>query len=213
MNRHEPSAPTINVLAVDDHPVLLDGIVLALSDEPDMALVAQATDGSSAIAQFRLHRPDVTLMDLQMPDMSGIDVLRVIRHEFPVARVIMLATHPGDSQVTTALKAGAAGFLLKGMLRKDLRNTIRAVYSGRRVIPPEVVLAVAEHVTDGPLSAQEIDVLKGVARGRGDKEIGADLQIAEDAVKLHLNNILVKLQTQDRGDAVLLALKIGILEV
>ena len=203
----------IRVLAVDDHPLLLDGIVSALSDQPDISLVAQAVDGRSAIQQFRLHRPDVTLMDLQMPDMSGIDAMRMIRVEFPAARIVMLTTYRRDAQVVSALKSGAVGFLLKGTLRKELRETIRAVHSGRRVIPPEIGVVLAENVSGSALSTREIAVLRSVARGHSNREIGLQLHITEETIKSHIKSILGKLDAEDRAHAVMVALKRGILEV
>jgi len=203
----------ITVLAVDDHPLLLDGIGAALTDQPDMELVAVASDGRLAIEAYRRHRPDVTLMDLQMPGIGGLEALQTIRAEFPEARIVVLTTYRGDVQVTSALKSGAAGFLLKGMLRKDLRDTIRAVHAGKRVIPPDVAVELAEHAGDGVISAREIEVLKCVARGESNNEIAVHLHIAETTVKAHMKNILLKLDAKDRTHAVMVALKRGILQV
>jgi len=210
-----PDSPTppITVLTVDDHPLLRDGIAAALASQPDMRLVAEAVDGPTGIEQFRQHRPDVTLMDLQMPGMSGLETLRAIRKEFPEARIIVLTTYRGDAQVMSALQSGAAGFLLKGMLRKELRDTIRAVHAGRRVIPPEVASVMAEHIGDDGLSEREINVLKSVARGNGNREIAVELGVSEDTVKAHMKRILVKLEAKDRTHAVMVALKRGILDV
>jgi DNA-binding NarL/FixJ family response regulator len=203
----------ITVLAVDDHPLLLDGIGAALTDQPDMELVAVASDGRLAIEAYRRHRPDVTLMDLQMPGIGGLEALQTIRAEFPEARIVVLTTYRGDVQVISALKSGAAGFLLKGMLRKDLRDTIRAVHAGKRVIPPDVAVELAEHAGDGLISAREIEVLKCVARGESNNEIAVHLHIAETTVKAHMKNILLKLDAKDRTHAVMVALKRGILQV
>jgi len=203
----------ITVLAVDDHPLLLDGIGAALADQPDMELVAVASDGQLGIDAFRRHRPDVTLMDLQMPGVGGLEALQTIRREFPEARIVVLTTYRGDVQVMSALKSGAAGFLLKGMLRKDLRDTIRAVHAGHRVIPAEVAVELAEHAGEGALSTREIEVLKCVARGEANHEIAVRLHIAETTVKAHMKNILSKLDAKDRTHAVMVALKRGILQV
>jgi two-component system NarL family response regulator len=203
----------ISVLAVDDHPLLLDGISAALADQPDMALVAVAADGPAAVEAYRRHRPDVTLMDLQMPGMSGLEALRIIRQEYPEARVVVLTTYRGDAQVRSALQSGASGFLLKGMLRKDLRETIRAVHAGQRVIPAEVAIELAEHAAAGVLSPREIEVLRFVARGDANREIADQLHITEDTVKYHMKSILSKLEAKDRTHAVMLALKRGIIQV
>jgi two-component system NarL family response regulator len=213
MNEFEQASHVITVLVVDDHPLLRDGIASALENEPDMRLVAEAVDGKSALEQFRIHQPDVTLMDLQMPGMSGIEALRAIRGEFPIARVIVLTTYSGDAQVLNALKSGASGFMLKGMMRKELRETIRAVHAGGRVIPPEVAVELATHAGSGVLSAREIEVLRWVARGLGNKEIAAELHISEDTIKAHMKSILSKLEAKDRTHAVMIALRRGILDV
>jgi len=205
--------PRITVLTVDDHPLLRDGIAAALADQPDIVMVAEAADGPTGVEQFRQHRPDVTLMDLQMPGMSGLEALRAIRREFPAARIIVLTTYRGDAQVMSALQSGAAGFLLKGMLRKELRDTIRAVHAGHRIIPPEVATVMAEHIGDDGLSEREISVLRSVARGNGNREIAAEIGVSEDTVKGHMKRILVKLEAKDRTHAVMVALKRGILDV
>jgi two-component system, NarL family, response regulator len=203
----------ISVLAVDDHPLLLDGIHAALEDQPDMRLVAVAADGQAGIDAYRRHRPDVTLMDLQMPGLGGLDSLRAIRQEFPNARIVVLTTYRGDVQVMDALKSGAAGFLLKGMLRKELRNTIRAVFSGQRVIPPEVAAELAEHAGADVITIREVEVLRCVARGESNLEAAEHLHISETTVKAHLKSIFTKLDAKDRTHAVMLALKRGILQV
>jgi len=208
----EASRP-ITVLSVDDHPLLRDGIAAALANTPDMQLVAEAADGLAAIEAHRRYRPDVTLMDLQMQGMSGLEALRIIRQASPDARIVVLTTYRQDAQATAALKAGASGFLLKGLLRKELRDTIRAVHAGRRVIPPEVAVDMAQHAGESGLSAREVQVLKCVARGNSNREVAVVLGVAEDTVKAHMKTILAKLDAKDRTHAVMLALKRGILEV
>ena len=207
------SPDPIRILTVDDHPLLRAGIEALVSSEPDMLVVAECSSGRDAIQQFRKHRPDVTLMDLQMPGISGLDALRTIRGEYPQARIVVLTTYRRDAQVMSALKSGASGFLLKGMLRKELRDTIRAVHAGRSVIPAEVAVELAEHAGAGELSAREIEVLRCVARGDGNREIAAQLHITEDTVKAHMKNIFSKLDAKDRTHAVMVALKRGILQV
>lgn len=213
MSGHESGGKRISVLAVDDHPLLLDGITAALSGQQDMELVAVAADGQTGIEAYRRHHPDVTLMDLQMPGVNGLEALRAIRQTHPEARIVMLTTYRGDVQVMSALKSGACGFLLKGMLRKELRETIRAVHAGQRVIPAEVALELAEHAGAGVLSSREIEVLKCVARGAGNREIAMQLHITEDTVKAHMKSIFTKLEAKDRTHAVMVALKRGILQV
>lgn len=213
MSSNKPSARPIRVLAIDDHPMLREGIAAALADQPDMQLVAEAADARAGIEQFRLTRPDVTLMDLQMPDMSGIDAIRIIRDEFPDARILMLTTYQGDAHISSALRAGACGFLLKDTLRKGLREAIRAVHAGRRVIPPDVAVVLAEHVTDELLSLRELDVLREAARGNANKSIAVELGISEDTVKAHMKSILAKLGANDRTHAVVTAIKRGIIEI
>jgi len=176
-------------------------------------LVAEASNGREAIEQFRKHQPDVTLMDLQMPEMSGIDALSAIRGEFPDARIIVLTTYAGDVQVMRALKAGARGFLLKGLLRKELLETIRAVHAGQKRIPSEVAAEIAEHAADDALTSREIEVLKLIAGGNANKEIAARLSITEETVKGHVKNILAKLGANDRTHAVTIGLKRGIIEL
>lgn len=213
MTQDSVSPSVITVLAVDDHPLLLDGIGVALADQPDIKLVAEATDGHAAIEQFRKHQPDVTLMDLQMPKMGGLEALRSILTEWPEARIVVLTTYRGDAQVLSALKSGARGFILKGMLRKELRETIRAVYAGRRVMPPELAFELAQHAGEEALSPREMQVLKELARGNANREIAAILNVTEGTVKAHMKSIIAKLDAKDRTHAVLIALKRGILEV
>ena len=203
----------ITVLVVDDHPLLRDGVAFALSGEPDMRIVANAHDGRSAIAAFREHRPDVTLMDLQLPDMSGIDAMRAIRAEFPAARILVLTTYRGDAQVANALKQGASGFLLKASLRKELRDAIRAAREGRRVISPDAAADLAEYIGGDMLSERELQVLNRVARGLGNKQIAAELGVSEDTVKSHMKSILSKLDVSDRTHAVVTAVKRGIIQL
>jgi DNA-binding NarL/FixJ family response regulator len=203
----------IRVLTVDDHPLLREGIAAVLESQPDIELVGEATSGTEAVESFREHRPDVTLMDLQMPEMNGIDAIEVIRGEFPNARIVVLTTYKGDAQALAALRAGASGYLLKNMLRKDLLETIRAVHAGRRRIPPEIAAEIAEHALDEALTEREIEVLRRVAVGGANKQVAAQLFISEETVKAHMKSILAKLGAKDRTHAVTIALKRGIIEV
>ena len=201
----------IRVLTVDDHPLLREGIAALIETEEDMELIGEASNGREALEQFRKLRPDVTLMDLQMPEMSGIDAISAIRGEFPDARIIVLTTHPGDFQVSRALKAGARAYLLKGMLRKELVETIRAVHAGQKRLSSEIAAEIAEHATDCDLTPREIDVLRFVAAGNANKEIAAQLSLTEVTVKSHIKNILSKLGAKDRTHAVTIGLKRGII--
>jgi DNA-binding NarL/FixJ family response regulator len=203
----------IGVLSVDDHPLLREGIAALVNAESDMKLVAEAANGQEAIEKFRLHRPDVTLMDLQMPALNGIEAIIGIRSEFPNARIIVLTTYAGDAQVLRALKAGARGYILKGHVRRELLDTIRAVHAGQKRIPPEVAAELAEHTGEEDLSSREIDVLRLIAAGNANKEIAGRLGIAEETVKSHITNILSKLGANDRTHAVTTALKRGIIEL
>jgi DNA-binding NarL/FixJ family response regulator len=198
-------------LTVDDHPLLRAGIAGLISDEPDMVLVAEAENGRDAIEQFTRHRPDVTLMDLQMPEMDGLDALESIRSTHPDARIVVLTTYPGDAQVLRALKAGACGYLLKSTLRKELLSTIRAVHTGRKALSAEVTYEVAEHVDQEPLSPMEVRVLTMIADGNSNKDIAADLKVTEEAVKGQVRNILSKLGANDRTHAAVLGIKRGII--
>jgi DNA-binding NarL/FixJ family response regulator len=200
-------------MAVDDHPLLRDGISALIGNQTDIELVAEASTGREAIDLFRKHRPDITLMDLQMPEMSGIDAISAIRGEFPDARIIMLTTHAGDVQVSRALKAGARAYLLKGLLRKELLETIRAVYAGHKRVSSEIAAEIAEHATDDALTPREVDVLRLVAKGNANKVIGAQLSLTEETVKSHIRSILAKLGANDRNHAVAIALKRGIIEL
>jgi DNA-binding NarL/FixJ family response regulator len=203
----------IRILAVDDHPMLLEGIRSLVASQPDMKLVAEASTGREALEQFRKHRPDVTLMDLQMPDIDGIEAMVAIRSEFPEARIIVLTTYKGDVQVLRALQAGARAYLLKGLLRKELLETIRAVHSGQKRIPPEVAAELAEHALDSALTSREIDVLRLIAGGNANKLVADRLSITEETVKGHVKNILSKLGANDRTHAVTIAVKRGIIEL
>ena len=206
-------AGVIRILTVDDHALLRKGIAALVNAEPDMKLVAEASNGAQAITEFKKHRPDVTLMDLQMPEMSGIEATIAIRGDFPNARIIVLTTYPGDVQVVRALKAGARAYLLKDQVNTDLPEVIRAVHAGQRRIPPEVAAELAEHTAEDDLSSREIDVLRLVAAGNANKEIASKLFIAEDTVKSHVTNILAKLHANDRTHAVTTALKRGIIQL
>lgn len=203
----------IKVLVVDDHPFLREGIVGAINSQSDMVLIGEASNGKEAIEQFRLHRPDVTLMDLQMPIMNGTDAIIAIRSEFPAARVVVLTAYKRDVQALRAFKAGAVGYLVKNMLRKDLLDTIRVADSGRRRILPEIARELGEHIVDDELSDREIGVLKLIAAGTSNKIIAAHLSLSETTVKTHVQNILIKLGANDRTHAVTIAIKRGYLDL
>jgi DNA-binding NarL/FixJ family response regulator len=203
----------IRILSVDDHPLIREGVAALIGSEEDMELIGEACNGREALELFRRYRPDITLMDLQMPDMNGIDAITAICGEFPEARIIVLTTYPGDVQVFRALKAGARGYLLKGMLRKELPDTIRAVHAGQKRLSAEIAAEVAEHATDSKLTPREIEVLRLVADGKANKEIGALLSLTEVTVKSHVKNILGKLGVNDRTHAVTMALKRGIIDL
>jgi DNA-binding NarL/FixJ family response regulator len=203
----------IRILTVDDHPLLREGISAMLASETDMAVVAEASNGSEALQLFRTHRPDITLMDIQMPVVSGMEAIEEIRKHFPEARIIVLTTYSGDAQVAKAFKAGASGYLLKSMVRKELVETIRAVHAGRRRIPPELAVEMAEHFADDALSPREIEILRQVAAGNANKIVADNLHISEETVKTHMRSILSKLGANDRTHAVTIALKRGIIDV
>jgi DNA-binding NarL/FixJ family response regulator len=203
----------IRVLTVDDHALLREGIATLVNAESDMRIVAEAANGQQAIEQFRLQRPDVTLMDLQMPGLNGIEAIISIRSEFSDARIIVLTTYTGDVQVLRALKAGARAYVLKGHVHRELLETIRAVHAGEKRIPPEVAAALADHAADDDLTAREIDVLRLVAGGNANKVIADRLSITEETVKSHVTNILSKLGANDRTHAVTIGLKRGIIEL
>jgi DNA-binding NarL/FixJ family response regulator len=202
----------IKVLVVDDHPLMREGIAAVIEDEPDITVVGEANSGQQAIEAFRSHRPDVTLMDLQMPVMNGIDAIKTIRLEFPTSRFIVLTTYQGDVQALRALKAGAMGYLLKNTIWKDLPESIRIVHSGRRRIPAEVAEVLAEHVTDDTLTEREVEVLRRVAMGTANKTIAVELSVSEATIKAHMKSIMAKLGANDRTHAVTIALKRGFFE-
>ena len=203
----------IRILSVDDHPLLREGIAALIVHQADMELVAEASNGREALDLFRQHHPDVTLMDLQMPEMNGIDAMSSIRGEFPEARIIVLTTHAGDVQVSRALKAGARAYLLKGSLRKELLETIRAVHSGQKRLSSEVAQEIAEHASDDALTPREIDVLRLIACGNANKEVASQLSLTEETVKSHVRNILAKLGAHDRTHAVAIGIKRGIIDL
>ncbi|HET6977399.1 MAG TPA: response regulator transcription factor [Pyrinomonadaceae bacterium] len=203
----------IRILTVDDHPLLHEGIAASIGVQKDMKLVAQANNGHEALEQFRQHHPDITLMDLQMPGMNGIETIQAIRREFPDARIIVLTTYSGDAQAARAFSAGAFGYLLKSSLRKELIETIRIVNSGKKRISPEISIELAEHQGDDALSEREIEVLQQVAAGMGNKIIAVHLEISQETVKAHIKNILAKLGAHDRTHAVSIAVKRGIIEI
>lgn len=203
----------IRILAVDDHPIVLQGIAGLIGVQTDMALVGEASNGREAIQQFRIHRPDVMLIDLQMPEMNGLDALIAIRNEFPDARIIVLTTYAGDVQILRALKAGAQAYLLKNTLHNDLLKTIRAVHAGRKTLSPEVTHEIAEHATDDALTPAEIAVLRLIAAGNANKQIADQLSITEETVKSRVKSILSKLGANDRTHAATIGLKRGIIEL
>jgi DNA-binding NarL/FixJ family response regulator len=202
----------IRVLCVDDHPVVRQGIGGLIEVQPDMALVGEASNGREAIQQYRALHPDITLMDLQMPEMGGLDAISAIRSEFPDARIIVLTTYAGDAQALRALKAGARAYLLKNMLHKELLDTIRAVHTGKRAMSPEVTFELAEHATDDALTPAEIRVLRLIAEGNANKEIARELDVSEETVKGQVRNILSKLGAKDRTHAAMIGFKRGIID-
>ncbi|HXJ90476.1 MAG TPA: response regulator transcription factor [Candidatus Binatia bacterium] len=203
----------IRILAVDDHALVRQGISVLLDTESDMALVAEASNGREAIQQFRAHRPDITLMDLQMPEMNGLDAITAIRGEFPDAKIIVLTTYKGDVQILRALKAGAQGYLLKNTIHKELIETIRAVHGGKKALSSEASFEIAEHATDDALSPAEINVLRLIAAGNANKQIADQLSITEETVKSRVKNILSKLGADDRTQAAMIGLKRGIIDL
>jgi DNA-binding NarL/FixJ family response regulator len=207
------ASDAIRILTVDDHPLLREGVAALVNAESDMKVVAEASNGRQAIEQFRLHRPDVTLMDLQMPSLNGIEAIIGIRSEFSDARIIVLTTYEGDVQALRALKAGARAYVLKGYVHKELLDTIRAVHAGQRRIPPEVATELADHAMDEDLTPREIDVLRLILGGNANKMIADRLSITEETVKSHVTNILAKLGANDRTHAVTIGLKRGIIEL
>jgi DNA-binding NarL/FixJ family response regulator len=203
----------IRILTVDDHPLLRAGIEALVSSQADMLVVSECANGRDAIQQFRTHRPDVTLMDLQMPEMSGTDAIIAIRDEFPDARIIVLTTYAGDAQALRALQAGARGYLLKDAVQDELLDTIRAVHAGRKTLSPTISQGIAEHATDDALTKSEIDVLRLIAEGKANKQIADQLSIAEETVKSRVKNILSKLGADDRTHAAMIGLKRGIIQL
>ena len=201
----------IRILTVDDHPLLREGIAALINAESDMKLVAEASNGEEAIEGFRLHRPDVTLMDLQLPGLNGIEAIDRILSEYPDARIIVLTTYTGDAQVLRALRAGARAYILKGHVHRELLETIRTVHAGRKRIPPDIATELAEHATEDELSPREIEVLRLIASGNSNKEIADQLSIGETTVKSHVTNILSKLSANDRAHAVTIGLRRGII--
>jgi len=206
------TADPIRILAVDDHPLVRRGIATLVGGELDMSLVAEASNGREAIQQFRTHRPDVTLMDIQMPEMNGVDAIIAIRGEFPEARFIVLTTYTGDVQILRAVKAGARAYLLKNSFHKELLETIRAVHAGKKALSAEASYQLAEHVTDDALTPAEIRVLRLIGEGNANKEIAAQLSVSEETVKGQVRNILSKLGANDRAHAAMIGLKRGIIE-
>jgi DNA-binding NarL/FixJ family response regulator len=207
------SPAVIRILTVDDHPLIREGIARLIAGEPDMQLVAEAENGRDAIQQFSAHRPDITLMDLQMPEMTGLDAVIAIRGEFPEARIIVLTTYPGDVHALRALKAGAQAYLLKTTLNTELRQTIRAVHAGKKSLSAEVSYQLAEHATDDALTPAEIRVLRLIAGGKANKEIAAQLSLSEETVKGQVSKILSKLGASDRTQAVVIGLRRGIIDL
>jgi DNA-binding NarL/FixJ family response regulator len=201
----------ITVLVVDDHPLLREGVAAVLARERDILLVAEAANGREAIELYRTHRPDVTIMDLQMPEMKGQEAIEAIRREFSDARIVVVTTYDGDVQAIRAIKAGASGYLLKNKLRKDLPDAIRSVHAGRFCIPDEIARTIAEHSVDDQLTQREVEVLRQVAAGNANKEIAAQLSIAEETVKTHIGRILSKLTARDRTHAVMIGIRRGII--
>jgi DNA-binding NarL/FixJ family response regulator len=202
----------IKVLCADDHPLMRDGIASALRAQSDMEMIAEASNGREAVKAFRQNRPDVTLMDLRMPEMNGIDATAAILQEFPHARVVILTTYPGDVSASRALKSGALGYLLKRTLRNELVNAVRRIHAGHRHISPEIADEIAAHVSSDDLSIREIEVLQSIATGKSNKVVADCLRISEDTVKGHVRNVLAKLQANDRTHAVMIAMDRGYFE-
>jgi len=205
--------PRIRVFCVDDHPLLREGIITLINNQPDMQVVGEASTGQKAIEGFREHQPDIALMDIRLPDMSGIDVMIAIRKEFPGARVIMLTTSEGDVEIQRALEAGASGYMLKSMPPKEVVEAVRQVHRGKKRIPPEIAAHLAEHYSDEAITAREIEVLQHIAGGNRNRDIAEKLFISEETVKVHIKHIMEKLGASDRTQAVSIALKRGIIHL
>jgi len=213
MERQMNEPASIRILSVDDHPLLREGIATIINNQPDMVLVSQAASGTEAIQHYRDHRPDVTLMDLRLPDLSGIDAMIAIRAEFPEARIIMLTTFEGDVEVHRALEAGARGYLLKNMPPSELVQVIRQVHAGKKRVPTELAASLAEHLSDEHLTTREIEVLQRVAGGNRNRDIGELLRISEETVKVHVKHIMDKLGAKDRTQAIAIAVRRGIIQL
>jgi len=205
--------PPIRVFSVDDHPLLREGIAAIINSQPDMVLVSQAANGREAIQMYRSHQPDVTLMDLRLPDLSGIDAMIAIRAEFPDARIIMLTTFDGDVEIQRALAAGARGYVLKNMPPNELVQVIRQVHAGKKRVPPEIAAHLAEHLSDEALTAREIEVLQKIAAGNRNRDIADVLHISEETVKVHVKHIMEKLGAKDRTQAIAIAVRRGIIQL